>query len=132
MTLKTKSVWSSIDKGKDGLRILATRSPGMFLPKTRYDVWMPNLGPSAGLLRQLWAEKVSWAEFLRKYKKELVSDAAKEATKTRHKNKGQTYTLKLIKRLSQRGNVTLLCHCDEDEEFCHRHTLQQVIRSAKT
>jgi uncharacterized protein YeaO (DUF488 family) len=48
--LGTKSVWTPINRRADGLRILVTRIRGHGLPASRYDVWMPNLGPSERLL----------------------------------------------------------------------------------
>ena len=47
--IRTKSVYFTIDRKKDGLRILATRFRGRGLPVSRYDVWMANLGPSERL-----------------------------------------------------------------------------------
>jgi hypothetical protein len=38
--LKTKSVWTPIDRENDGLRILATRFRGRGMRTSRYDVWM--------------------------------------------------------------------------------------------
>jgi hypothetical protein len=49
--LKTKSVYTPIDREGDGLRILVTRSRGRGMPTSRVDVWMPTLGPSENLLR---------------------------------------------------------------------------------
>lgn len=46
------------------------------------------------------------------------------------KNHGQKFTLRLIKDLAQKGNVTLMCHCDEDQKECHRHLLQNLILDA--
>jgi|GEM_PF-4889715 len=69
--IKTKSVHSPQSPSSDGLRILATRFRGHGLPVTRYDVWMPNLGPSETLLRAFQGGKISWAEFGRRYKREL-------------------------------------------------------------
>jgi len=48
--IRTKSVYSPIERKKDGLRILATRFPGRGRPVNRYDVWMANLAPSEGSL----------------------------------------------------------------------------------
>ncbi len=45
------------------------------------------------------------------------------------KNHGQKFTLRLIKRLARRGNVTLLRHCAEDQRQCHRHVLNALILS---
>jgi hypothetical protein len=41
--IKTKSVYSAIEPGHDGLRVLVTRFRGRGLRKNRYHVWMPNL-----------------------------------------------------------------------------------------
>ena len=54
--LRTKSVWSPINRKTDGLRILATRFRGRGMPTTRYDVWMPSLGPTEHTLRSVLAE----------------------------------------------------------------------------
>jgi hypothetical protein len=45
------------------------------------------------------------------------------------KNHGQKFTLRLIKKLARRGNVTLMCHCSEDQKECHRHLLRDLILS---
>lgn len=131
MALRTKSVSSRILRRKDGLRILATRTPGMYVEKSNYDVWMPNLAPTEAQLRELWSDRVTWSGFLRAYRKQLLSDATQRQGNKRHKNHGQKYTLRLLKQLAKSGNVTLLCHCDEDEEHCHRHELQKLILSNK-
>jgi len=61
--IRTKSVWSPIDRKRDGLRVLVTRFRGRALPTGSYDIWMPNLGPSEKLLRSYQSGKISWAEF---------------------------------------------------------------------
>ena len=43
--LKTKSIWSPIDRESDGLRILATRFRGRGMGTMRYDVWDGFTGP---------------------------------------------------------------------------------------
>jgi uncharacterized protein YeaO (DUF488 family) len=70
--LRTKSVWSPIDRKKDGLRILATRFRGRGMGTTRYDAWMASLGPSERLLRSY--DRLSWREFSRRYVEELFLD----------------------------------------------------------
>ena len=131
MTLKTKSVWTSLNARQDGLRILATRVHGILVPKTRYDAWMPNLAPSERLLGDLLAEKISWTQFVHGYKAELLGDSGPGPKNKRLRSHGQKPTLHLIKVLARRGNVTLLCHCDEDEKYCHRRALQRLILSSK-
>jgi uncharacterized protein YeaO (DUF488 family) len=124
--LSTKSVQSPQAAG-DGLRILAARFRGRGLPATAYDVWMPNLAPSETLLRSFLDGKIAWAEFSRRYTAQMSEDAPVDRENRTIKNHGQKFTLRLLQRLAQRGNVTLLCHCAEDESHCHRHVLRRLI-----
>ena len=128
--IQTKSVWSPIDKNKDGLRILATRFRGRGMKTGRYDVWMPSLGPSEKLLRAVQAEKISWTQFVREYRRELLMDGPIDTRSRTIKNHGQKFTLRLLKRLAAKGSVTVMCHCAEDERHCHRHELQKLITRA--
>lgn len=127
--LKTKSVWTAIDRKADGLRLLVTRFRGRAMLTSRYDVWMPSLGPSELILRQGQGGKITWAQFKRQYCKELFLDGPIDRRSRTIKNHGQKFTLRLIKRLARRGNVTLLCHCAEDQIQCHRRELQALILS---
>lgn len=124
--IKTKSVHSPIERD-DGLRILAARLRGRGLPADRYDVWMANLGPSEALLRDFLAKRTTWAEFARRYKKELMESGGVDARNRTIKNHGQKFTLRLIQTLGRTSNVTLMCHCAEDEAQCHRHVLRKVL-----
>src|SRR5437870_527649 len=123
--IRTKSVQSPIDRRVDGLRILATRVRGRGLKKTRYDVWMPNLGPSEKLLRDTRSGKIRWSDFRRKYRAELFEDGSVDERNDNIKNHGQKFTLRLLQKLGKVGDITLMCHCSEDEERCHRHLLKQ-------
>jgi len=127
--IRTRSVWSPIDRRKDGLRVLATRFRGRGMPTTRYDVWLPSLGPSEALLDGRLTK--SWAEFLREYRRELWADGPVDRRCATIKNHGQKSLLRLLKRLGRTGTVTLMCHCGEDEVRCHRHTLKKMIESSK-
>ena len=127
--LRTKSVSSPIEKS-DGLRILATRFRGRGLAADRYDVWMPSLGPSEKLLRQALSGKLAWPRFLKEYRQELFSAARVDGRNRTIKNHGQKFTLRLIKRLAETENVTLMCHCPEDATQCHRFELRKVISKA--
>lgn len=124
--LKTKSVHSPIEKA-DGLRLLVARFRGRGMPTDRYDVWMANLGPSEKLLKAVIAGKITWAEFSRRYRKEIFAPAATDADNATIKNHGQKFTLRLIATLAKREDVTLLCHCAEDTKQCHRFLLQKLI-----
>ena len=127
--LKTKSVSSPIDHKLDGLRILVTRFRGRGLETSRYDVWMANLGPSEVLLREYQSKKISSGQFAQAYRKELFAGGMVDSRCRTIKNHGQKFTLRLIKELARRQDVTLLCHCDEDFKGCHRHALRKLILS---
>jgi uncharacterized protein YeaO (DUF488 family) len=125
--IKTKSVRSRIDRRNDGLRILVTRFRGRALRKTRYDIWMANLGPSEKLLRDGQAGKISWGEFSGGYRKELFEGGAIDRKNKTIKNHGQKFTLRLLQQLAKRNTITLLCHCAEEERHCHRHVLRKIL-----
>ena len=125
--LKTKSVGSVVSR-KDGLRILVTRFRGRGLPASRYDVWMPSLSPSERLLDAFRTGTIVWSEFSRCYKRELFAADPADINNRHVKNHGQKFTLRLIKRLAESGQVTLMCHCGEEEPHCHRHLLADLVR----
>ena len=124
--IKTKSVHSPI-QAADGLRILAARGRGRGLPADRFDVWMANLGPSEELRDAILSGKISWAEYSRRYLKELLESGGVDARNERIKNHGQKFTLRLLQHLARKETITLLCHCAEDERHCHRHLLKKVL-----
>ena len=124
---KTKSLYTEIEPQTDGLRILATRGRGRGLPKDRYDVWMANLGPSEQLRNEFLTGRIKWPEFSDRYGKELREDGTIDRRNERIKNHGQKFTLRLLQHLAQNQTVTLLCHCAEDEKYCHRHLLKALL-----
>jgi uncharacterized protein YeaO (DUF488 family) len=127
--LKTKSVWEA--RGKDdGVRILATRFRGRGLPTSQYDAWMPALGPSEQLLKAVLSGAIEWKSFVRRYREELYLDGPIDARSKTIKNHGQKSTLRLLKALSRRQNVTLMCHCAADATECHRFILAKEIEKA--
>lgn len=127
--IRTKSVWSPIDRKNDGLRILATRYRGRGLPSKRYDVWMANLAPSEALLAAVQNGSITWGVFGRRYRHELREGGGVDRRNRTIKNHGQKFTLRLLQKLGHGQNVTLMCHCDEDAKECHRHLLQKALRS---
>lgn len=123
---KTKSVHTPIEAG-DGLRILAARGRGRGLARDRFDVWMANLGPSEELRDAILGGKISWAEYTRRYLKELRESGEIDRRNRRIKNHGQKFTLRLLQHLAAKQPVTLLCHCAEEEQHCHRHLLKALL-----
>ena len=124
---KTKSVHSKIEPEKDGLRILAARGRGRGLPSNRYDIWMANLGPSEQLRDAILGARISWKEYSRRYLEELRESDGIDRRNKQIKNHGQKFTLRLLQHLAGRQTVTLLCHCAEDEQRCHRHLLKALL-----
>ena len=105
----------------EGLRIGTVRRPPRGVPKAEfgtrdyYDVWLPNLSPSAELVAeaQAAASPADWAKFERKFRKEMnESDASK--------------VLDLLAALSKETDFSVGCYC-EDENRCHRKVLRQLL-----
>jgi uncharacterized protein YeaO (DUF488 family) len=74
--IRTKSVYTAFDRQRDGLRILATRIRGRGLKQSRYHEWMANLGPSERLLLLYRRGNMSWSDFGRRYRRELLGSSA--------------------------------------------------------
>jgi len=127
--LKTRSVWSA-PKKDDGLRILATRFRGRGLPASRYDVWMPSLGPSEQLLKAVQSGSMDWKTFAKRYREELFMDGPIDDRSQTIKNHGQKSALRLLRALGRSQNVTIMCHCAEDTTRCHRFLLLKAIERA--
>jgi uncharacterized protein YeaO (DUF488 family) len=125
--VRTKSVFSPVERDRDGLRILASRFLGRGLPKEQYDVWMPNLGPSEQLLHGFKSDRIGWPEFKRRYTAELFEGGAIDDRNERIRNHGQLFTLRLLKHLAAYEPITVMCVCPEEQEHCHRHVLKQIL-----
>lgn len=124
---KTKSVQTKIEPQKDGLRVLVARGRGRGLPSDRYDVWMANLGPTEQLRDAILGGKISWKEYSRRYLEELRESDGIDRRNKQIKNHGQKFTLRLLQHLARTQTVTLLCHCAEHEQYCHRHLLKALL-----
>lgn len=108
----------------EGLRLGTVRRPPRGVPKTRYaqldyyDVWLPNLAPSAELFAWLKSQTQSgeaWRVFARRYRNEMAApDAA--------------HLLRLLAALSHRMDFSVGCYC-EDEKRCHRSLLRGLLQA---
>lgn len=127
--LKIKSVFDSIEED-DGLRILATRFRGRGLSKDLCDVWMANLGPTEKTLKAFQADKMSWEEFSKQYEKELYYSFNLDKRNNTIFNHGQKFTLRLLKKLSEEQNITLMCHCETGNPLCHVGILKKMIEKS--
>ncbi len=81
-----------------------------------YDLWLPDLAPSAELLSFATAEPFDdarWTRFARDYRREM-----KEPSRER--------LLQLLALLSHQTDFSVGCYC-ESEERCHRSLLRQLF-----
>lgn len=111
----------------EGLRIGTVRRPPRGVPKSEfasqdwYDVWFPNLSPSAETVKLAQSAKTpaQWAAFARKYRAEMATP-------------DNAHTLDLLAALSHQTNFSVGCYC-EDEARCHRSVLRALLaeRGAK-
>lgn len=105
----------------EGLRLGTVRRPPRGVPKERYaaddwyDVWLPQLAPSAELVKEAQASSSprEWQAFARKYKAEMA--AADNAR-----------LVLLLATLSHQTDFSVGCYC-EDEARCHRSVLRELL-----
>jgi len=91
MTFQIKRIYEPPAKS-DGLRVLVDRLWPRGVKKTdaRLDFWMKDVEPSTELRKWFGHEPERFAEFKRRYKKELSKEALAELRKL---DKGKTVTL---------------------------------------
>ena len=106
---------------EEGLRIGTVRRPPRGVPRAEfatrdfYDVWLPNLAPSASLLAQGRAAVTAaqWKTFARAYRREMnLPDASR--------------VIDLLAVLSHQTHCAVGCYCD-DEARCHRSVLRALL-----
>lgn len=111
----------------EGVRIGTVRRPPRGVAKSEYasqnwyDVWFPNLAPSAATVKLALLAKTErdWATFAKRYRAEM---ATAENSKS----------LDLLAALSRHANFSVGCYC-VDESRCHRAILRALLeeRGAK-
>ena len=105
----------------EGTRIGTVRRPPRGVPKEAfaaqnwYDVWFPNLAPSAETVKLAQEAKTpaDWAAFARKYRAEMATPDC-------------SHTLELLAALSHQTDFSVGCYC-EDELHCHRSILRGLL-----
>lgn len=127
--IKTKSTEEDISN-RDGIRIFVTRYWPRGHSRDECDEWIPSLAPSEALLKQIQNDEITWREFEREYKREIMKGTADESDlNPRMKNSGQKYFVRMLKRIAEDRTVTLLCTCPSDADLCHRYILQKLIEA---
>ncbi|MFI5007597.1 MAG: DUF488 domain-containing protein [Solirubrobacterales bacterium] len=105
----------------EGLRLGTVRRPPRGVPKTEhasrdfYDVWLPDLAPTEGLVKQALkaADERAWRSFARRYRGEMKRPEAARL-------------LTLLAALSHSTDFSVGCYC-ADEARCHRSLLRALL-----
>jgi uncharacterized protein YeaO (DUF488 family) len=111
-------------RGKDeGPRLGTVRRPPRGVPKAEfasrdfYDVWLPELAPSADLVTEAqskpWTDQ-RWQRFARAYRREM---------------RAADHLIAALAALSRQTNFAVGCYC-EDASRCHRRVLAELLAEA--
>jgi uncharacterized protein YeaO (DUF488 family) len=106
----------------EGLRLGTVRRPPRGVRKEEYarrdyfDVWLPELAPSAPLVG--WAlsrpfTDARWGRYVTRYRREMQEPSRQRL-------------LELIARLSHQASLAVGCYC-ENEARCHRSILRALL-----
>jgi uncharacterized protein YeaO (DUF488 family) len=105
----------------EGTRIGTVRRPPRGVPKEQfaaqdwYDVWYPNLAPSAETMKlgQAAQTPAQWHDFTRRYRREMAEPDASRS-------------IDVLAALSAHASFSVGCYC-EDEARCHRSVLRELL-----
>lgn len=106
----------------EGLRLGTVRHPPRGVPRDQlavrnfYDVWVPELAPSAALVKSGRSSESAraWSTFAKLYRREMaVPD--------------RVHLLRLLAALSATADFSVGCYC-ADESRCHRSILGELLR----
>lgn len=109
----------------EGIRLGTVRRPPRGVRKADYarkdyfDVWLPELAPTAPLVKWALSEPFTparWAAYARRYRAEMRAPAAARL-------------VDLLAALSAASHFSVGCYC-EDESQCHRSLLREILRDA--
>ena len=109
----------------EGLRLGTVRRPPRgvrkedFARRDYFDLWFPELAPSAKLvgwaLSEPWTDR-RWDRYARAYRREMSAPGAQRL-------------LALLASLSRQADFSIGCYC-EDENRCHRSLLRALLADA--
>jgi uncharacterized protein YeaO (DUF488 family) len=109
----------------EGLRLGTVRRPPRGVRKESYakedyfDLWLPDLAPSAPLVSWALAEPFTekrWTRYAKSYRQEMKRPEARRL-------------IALLAALSSKSNFSIGCYC-EDEARCHRSLLGEILVEA--
>ena len=87
-----------------------------FAKKNYFDLWLPELAPSAKWVTWALAEPFTaarWAKYEKNYRREMSEPSRKRL-------------LQLLALMSDGTNFSVGCYC-ADESHCHRSILRQLL-----
>jgi len=113
MSIRLKRVYDPPDPG-DGRRVLVMRYWPRGVRKEAAGEWRRELGTSPELIKDWKSGAIKWAEFLRRYRKEMAA---------------QSESIRDLAQQARRGTVTLLCN-DADSPHSHCAVLKEIIEAA--
>jgi uncharacterized protein YeaO (DUF488 family) len=107
----------------EGARLGTVRRPPRGVKKSDYakvdyyDAWLPELAPSAELVKSIMgADEVTpalWSKFAKGYRREMAQPE-------------RARLLDVLARLSRDADFSVGCYC-EDEARCHRSILRELF-----
>ncbi|HET9369595.1 MAG TPA: DUF488 family protein, partial [Vicinamibacterales bacterium] len=103
----------------EGVRLGTVRHLPRGVKKSRYaaddwfDVWLPNLAPSAELVGAVRSGALPWRTFVARYEREMARPENRRV-------------LEALAALSHQANFSVGCYC-EDESRCHRGVLGRLL-----
>ena len=107
---------------REGLRLGTVRRLPRGVRKTDYadrnyfDLWLPELAPSAKLVSWALSEPFTdqrWARYVQGYRREMQEPSRQRI-------------LQVLARLSHQANFSVGCYC-EREDRCHRSILRELL-----
>jgi uncharacterized protein YeaO (DUF488 family) len=109
----------------EGIRFGTVRRPPRGVKKTDfsrldyYDLWLPELAPSAQLvswaLADPWTDE-RWKRYVREYTREMKQPVPQRI-------------IGMLAALSHESNFSVGCYC-ENQSRCHRSLLRQLLEDA--
>jgi len=109
----------------EGLRLGTVRRPPRGVKKQDYarldyyDVWLPDLAPTASLVSRAQSAPwtgARWSAFARRYRGEM-------------RRPGAQRLIAVLAALSRQANMSVGCYC-ENESHCHRSVLRELLADA--
>ena len=107
----------------EGVRLGTVRRPPRGVKKEDFarldffDVWFPELAPSAKLVKWFYDQpemtEAKWRRYVASYRREMAEPSASR-------------TLDVLARLSRDVNFSVGCYC-ENKERCHRSVLEKLL-----